>query len=291
MPHYTIGSLTDLAFRALARCRRQPRDGARRPRARWWPPMRRGSPRTACRACRSTRRISRNGRADGGAVPAVVRAKGGAVLVDAALRPRVSGLRARGGRGDRARARARRRLRRRHQQPSLRRRRRITCRRWARRAWSASRSAIRRRRCRRPADARRSSAPIRSPRSFRAGRGAPLSIDLSLSEVARGKLMVAAKEGKPIPLGWALDRDGNPTTDPKAGLEGSMLPMGGDQGRDAGAGGRAARDRAHRRRDRRRGELVLRRRGQPAAHRPGVPRDRSGGARRAATSISSAWKR
>jgi len=60
--------------------------------------------------------------------------------------------------------------------------------------------------------------------------GAPLSIDLSLSEVARGKLMVAAKEGKPIPLGWALDRDGNPTTDPKAGLEGSMLPMGGTKG-------------------------------------------------------------
>ncbi len=58
----------------------------------------------------------------------------------------------------------------------------------------------------------------------------PLLIDLSLSEVARGKLMVAAKEGKAIPLGWALDRDGNPTTDPKAGLEGSMLPMGGTKG-------------------------------------------------------------
>jgi len=60
--------------------------------------------------------------------------------------------------------------------------------------------------------------------------GAPLSIDLSLSEVARGKLMVAAKEGKSIPVGWALDRDGQPTTDPKAGLEGSMLPMGGTKG-------------------------------------------------------------
>lgn len=62
-------------------------------------------------------------------------------------------------------------------------------------------------------------------------RGAsPLVIDLSLSEVARGKLMVAAREGKPIPAGWALDRDGNPTTDPRAGLEGSMLPMGGTKG-------------------------------------------------------------
>jgi (2R)-3-sulfolactate dehydrogenase (NADP+) len=62
-------------------------------------------------------------------------------------------------------------------------------------------------------------------------RGAdPLEIDLSLSEVARGKLMVAAKEGKPIPAGWALDRHGEPTTDPKAGLEGSMLPFGGTKG-------------------------------------------------------------
>lgn len=56
--------------------------------------------------------------------------------------------------------------------------------------------------------------------------GDALMIDLSLSEVARGKLMVAAKEGRPIPAGWALDRDGNPTTDPKAGMEGSMLPIG-----------------------------------------------------------------
>jgi len=62
-------------------------------------------------------------------------------------------------------------------------------------------------------------------------RGAsPLVIDLSLSEVARGKVMVAAREGKAIPLGWALDRDGNPTTDPKAALEGSMLAMGGAKG-------------------------------------------------------------
>jgi (2R)-3-sulfolactate dehydrogenase (NADP+) len=61
-------------------------------------------------------------------------------------------------------------------------------------------------------------------------RSAPLLIDLSLSEVARGKLMIAAKEGKSIPLGWALDKDGKPTTDPKAGLEGSMLPLGGAKG-------------------------------------------------------------
>ncbi|MDW5442098.1 Ldh family oxidoreductase [Polaromonas sp. SM01] len=54
----------------------------------------------------------------------------------------------------------------------------------------------------------------------------PLMIDLSLSEVARGKLMVAAKNKQPIPLGWALDAQGNPTTDAQAGLAGSMLPLG-----------------------------------------------------------------
>ncbi|HQU50431.1 MAG TPA: Ldh family oxidoreductase [Casimicrobiaceae bacterium] len=65
---------------------------------------------------------------------------------------------------------------------------------------------------------------------FPRGASPPLVIDLSLSEVARGKLMVAARDGKPIPEGWALDREGRPTTDPKAGLEGSMLPMGGAKG-------------------------------------------------------------
>ena len=59
---------------------------------------------------------------------------------------------------------------------------------------------------------------------------APLTIDLSLSEVARGKVMVAAQKGKPIPLGWALDRAGQPTTDAKAALDGMMLPAGGVKG-------------------------------------------------------------
>jgi (2R)-3-sulfolactate dehydrogenase (NADP+) len=59
---------------------------------------------------------------------------------------------------------------------------------------------------------------------------APIVIDLSLSEVARGKIMVAARDGKPIPAGWALDREGKPTTDAKAALDGSMLPAGGVKG-------------------------------------------------------------
>lgn len=62
----------------------------------------------------------------------------------------------------------------------------------------------------------------------RAGR--PLIVDLSLSQTARGKLMLAADAGQPIPPGWALDRDGQPTTDARAGLDGMMLPAGGAKG-------------------------------------------------------------
>jgi (2R)-3-sulfolactate dehydrogenase (NADP+) len=58
----------------------------------------------------------------------------------------------------------------------------------------------------------------------------PLVVDLSLSEVARGKLMTAAKKGEAIPPGWALDREGRPTTDPNVGLTGMMVPMGGAKG-------------------------------------------------------------
>jgi len=43
-------------------------------------------------------------------------------------------------------------------------------------------------------------------------------------------VMVAARDSRPIPLGWALDADGQPTTDPKAALAGSMLAMGGVKG-------------------------------------------------------------
>jgi (2R)-3-sulfolactate dehydrogenase (NADP+) len=58
----------------------------------------------------------------------------------------------------------------------------------------------------------------------------PIVVDLSLTEVVRGRIMLYAKEGKPIPLGWALDRDGNPTTDPQAALTGSLAAIGGMKG-------------------------------------------------------------
>ncbi|MDP7504677.1 MAG: Ldh family oxidoreductase, partial [Nitrospinota bacterium] len=57
-----------------------------------------------------------------------------------------------------------------------------------------------------------------------------LVIDLSLSVAARGKIMVAAARGEPIPEGWALDPEGNPTTDAALGSKGTMLPLGGYKG-------------------------------------------------------------
>ena len=58
----------------------------------------------------------------------------------------------------------------------------------------------------------------------------PVVVDLSLTEVTRGKIMVYAKEDKPIPLGWAVDKDGNPTTDAKDALTGSLNAIGGVKG-------------------------------------------------------------
>ena len=54
----------------------------------------------------------------------------------------------------------------------------------------------------------------------------PLVIDLSLSKVARGKIMHAKKVNTTIPEGWALDSSGKPTNDPDQALKGSMLPIG-----------------------------------------------------------------
>jgi LDH2 family malate/lactate/ureidoglycolate dehydrogenase len=58
----------------------------------------------------------------------------------------------------------------------------------------------------------------------------PFVLDISLSAVAGGKLLVAAKNGEEIPLGWATDSDGRPTTDPKVGFDGFLLPVGGHKG-------------------------------------------------------------
>jgi len=56
----------------------------------------------------------------------------------------------------------------------------------------------------------------------------PVFIDMATSAVAAGKLNLARAQAKPIPLGWLLDKDGKPTTNPNAQLEdGVMLPHGG----------------------------------------------------------------
>ena len=55
-------------------------------------------------------------------------------------------------------------------------------------------------------------------------------IDQSASTIAKSEVMKHAREGKPIPVGWALDPDGNPTTNPEVGLKGSMAPSGGYKG-------------------------------------------------------------
>ena len=63
----------------------------------------------------------------------------------------------------------------------------------------------------------------------RAG-GAPVVADMSSSAVAYVSISAAAAAGESIPLGWALDADGEPTTDPHAALAGAMLPAGGHKG-------------------------------------------------------------
>jgi (2R)-3-sulfolactate dehydrogenase (NADP+) len=67
--------------------------------------------------------------------------------------------------------------------------------------------------------------------AFPRPEGEPLVIDLALTTVVRGKIMMAMTKGEKIPEGWALDRDGKPTTDPKEAIEqGSLFPIGGVKG-------------------------------------------------------------
>ena len=59
----------------------------------------------------------------------------------------------------------------------------------------------------------------------------PIVIDLALTTVVRGKIMMAMRRGERIPEGWALDRHGKPTTDPREAIEhGSLFPIGGAKG-------------------------------------------------------------
>ena len=58
----------------------------------------------------------------------------------------------------------------------------------------------------------------------------PIILDMATSATARGRIERAAKEGKPIPKGWAVNENGVPTTDSVAALKGALLPFGGPKG-------------------------------------------------------------
>ena len=65
---------------------------------------------------------------------------------------------------------------------------------------------------------------------FPAGAEPPIVLDMATCTVAYGKIEMALREGVPIPLGWAIDRDGYPTTDPRAMIEGgALVPLGSDR--------------------------------------------------------------
>ncbi len=71
-----------------------------------------------------------------------------------------------------------------------------------------------------------------NPIAFAAPLGdrAPVVIDLAVSKVARGPIVAAKQKGEAIPAGWALDSEGNPTTDPAKALAGTMVPLGDAKG-------------------------------------------------------------
>lgn len=63
-----------------------------------------------------------------------------------------------------------------------------------------------------------------------AGRYPTMIMDVANSGVARGKIFLAQQRHEPIPDNWAIDSAGAPTTDPRAALEGFILPMAGHKG-------------------------------------------------------------
>jgi (2R)-3-sulfolactate dehydrogenase (NADP+) len=71
-----------------------------------------------------------------------------------------------------------------------------------------------------------------NPMAFAVPRstGDPMVIDQASSAVAKMTVQQYADEHKPIPLGWAFDADGHPTTDASVGLAGSLAPFGGYKG-------------------------------------------------------------
>ena len=71
-----------------------------------------------------------------------------------------------------------------------------------------------------------------NPLAFGAPTGGdfPMILDISMSSVAGGKLLLAQEKGERIPFGWATDANGHPTDDPLVGFKGFLLPLGGHKG-------------------------------------------------------------
>ena len=67
--------------------------------------------------------------------------------------------------------------------------------------------------------------------AFPCGNGKPpIVLDMACSVSARGKIRLAKNNNQKIPLGWALDQNGNPTTNPIEALKGTLVPIGGHKG-------------------------------------------------------------
>lgn len=66
--------------------------------------------------------------------------------------------------------------------------------------------------------------------SIPANKENPIIYDIATSEVAKSKIKQAMIEGKDIPIGWAIEKNGNPTTNPQEALNGLVLPMSGYKG-------------------------------------------------------------
>ncbi|WP_136637728.1 Ldh family oxidoreductase [Pseudooceanicola onchidii] len=62
------------------------------------------------------------------------------------------------------------------------------------------------------------------------GEGGPVLLDMATTNVAYGKVKMAAAQGRDMPEDWMIDADGNPLTDPKQSSGGSLLPIGGAKG-------------------------------------------------------------
>ena len=63
-----------------------------------------------------------------------------------------------------------------------------------------------------------------------AGKYPPMVLDIANTAVARGKVYLAKQKSLPIPLGWAINCLGEPTTDPQEAIDGIILPLAGHKG-------------------------------------------------------------